>query len=270
MAAVLRIGLRKHQQLDIGRVAPERPERRDEIVDLIIRERQTELCIGRHQRATRRRGPVRCGHANLAHRLSRLRRKDRNRIWRREPGGFRHPVMNLCSEGKSACLDIGLLRGSKDRPHHRMDRLAQSAPPAAVQANPVLHTTFDADNATKSTVVSDVGRLTGPGRNRSRPGTHPDRQALTRNNAITDQAQLWFNLICQQALELLALSQCELALGPDPVTMTCRQTDDPGVMALKTFQQAIEPEFRERGCARDRQVTSHSVAIHRLDQRPPL
>jgi hypothetical protein len=119
-------------------------------------------------------------------------------------------------------------------------------------------------------VLSDVGRLACPRRNRSRPGTHPDPQALSRINALTDEAVLWFNFVCQQAFELLALSERELALGPDPVTMTCRQADDPRVMALKTFQQAIEPESRERGCARDRQVTSHSVAINRLEPKTAI
>ncbi len=48
--AMLGVRLREHHELDVGRVAAERAEARDEIVDLVGRERKPELRVGAHER----------------------------------------------------------------------------------------------------------------------------------------------------------------------------------------------------------------------------
>ncbi len=46
VAAVLGVGLREHHQLDVGRIAAERAERRLEVVDLVLGEREAERDVG--------------------------------------------------------------------------------------------------------------------------------------------------------------------------------------------------------------------------------
>jgi hypothetical protein len=46
MSAMLAVGLGEHHQLDIGRVALERPETLDQIVDLVARQGQAQGCVG--------------------------------------------------------------------------------------------------------------------------------------------------------------------------------------------------------------------------------
>jgi hypothetical protein len=47
---VLAVGLREHHQLDVGRVAAERDEGVEQVVDLVGRQRQAEVAIGRRER----------------------------------------------------------------------------------------------------------------------------------------------------------------------------------------------------------------------------
>jgi hypothetical protein len=49
--AVLRIGLREHHQLDVGRIAPARREQLDEVIDFVVRQRQPEPGVGFDQAA---------------------------------------------------------------------------------------------------------------------------------------------------------------------------------------------------------------------------
>jgi hypothetical protein len=51
--AVLAVGLREHHQLDVGGIAAERAVGRDQVVDLVGRQRQAERAIGRGQRGVR-------------------------------------------------------------------------------------------------------------------------------------------------------------------------------------------------------------------------
>ena len=50
MAAVLAVGLRKHHQLNVGRVALKLGESLDQVVDLVRRQRQAKLGVGAFQR----------------------------------------------------------------------------------------------------------------------------------------------------------------------------------------------------------------------------
>jgi hypothetical protein len=52
VAAVLRVRLRKHRQLDVRRVASDTREEFGEIVDLVGRQRQTERPVGFLERRT--------------------------------------------------------------------------------------------------------------------------------------------------------------------------------------------------------------------------
>ena len=49
VAAVLAVGLRKHHQLNVGRVAVELCERFDEVIDFIKGEREAKLGVGSNQ-----------------------------------------------------------------------------------------------------------------------------------------------------------------------------------------------------------------------------
>ncbi len=52
VAAMFGIGLRKHHQFDVGRIARHAPEILQQIVDLVVRQRQSHVQIGAFERST--------------------------------------------------------------------------------------------------------------------------------------------------------------------------------------------------------------------------
>ena len=132
--AVLRVRLREHRQLDVGRVAPEPSKDVDEIVDLVVGEREPQRGV----RALDRAAPA-CEHR---HPLERARRRmAEQRVGGLDPLEHRlgHPVVQ-----------------------ERRDPVAAGAAARHVMRNAALHSAHEAEPA----VASDVGGLRGPGRDR--------------------------------------------------------------------------------------------------------
>jgi hypothetical protein len=98
--AVLGVGLREHHQLDVGRVAFELRESVDEVVDLVVRQRETHLGVrARERRASFRAQPDR--HHRLAGQLDEQPRGIRGRI----DDALGHPVVQHARDR------VGLARG---------------------------------------------------------------------------------------------------------------------------------------------------------------
>ena len=132
VAAVLGIGLREHHQLDVGGVAREACEVIEEIVDLVIGEREAEFPVGCLQRGPPAREHIDAGQfarRNVTEQLLDLAQRHHR---------FGHAVVQqrqqLCARGGVE----GASRGIEHEPGHAA---------------------LDAAHAGKAAVMQDVGRL---------------------------------------------------------------------------------------------------------------
>ena len=152
VAAVLRIGLREHHQLDIGRVAAELRVGVEQVIDFVVRQCQPEFAIGAHQR---------CAALLQRHADQRARRhvtEQRVGVVQRAEHRLGHAVVQLRRQQRAFG---GVERG-----------LAQQA---ARQFDLVQHAALDAQHAGQPAVARDVGGLGRPRRNRAETGRHQQR-----------------------------------------------------------------------------------------------
>ena len=80
--------MRKHHQLDVGRVAPELGEGRQQIIDLLVRQGESPLGIGARQRGVP--VPAERDHSQRARRAS---MKQSLGVERIDPQRLGHPVV---------------------------------------------------------------------------------------------------------------------------------------------------------------------------------
>ena len=157
VAAVLGVRLREHRELDVGGIPPVAREVRDEIVDLIGRQRQAERGVGLLDGDAAPRKHVHLGQ--------RLRRAVMEQPGRRFKGGqhrLGHPVMQ--------------------QRNNRAD--------VAVADDIERRAALDAADGRQAALPRDVCGLGRPWRNRAQPGCHQHRPArrLRGRRAVGQQA----------------------------------------------------------------------------------
>ena len=158
VAAVLGIGLRKHGQLGIGRIAVERPVGGPKIGDLALAHRQAQALVGLVQLLQR-------------HALQPPRRdmpEQLLRLVQRGEDALGHAVVEQRRDARAAVSGIRSAGG-----------------------NVVRDAALDAPDARQSAVARDIGRFGGPGRDRAQPRHHEKqrrpRMPAPRGCAIAQQ-----------------------------------------------------------------------------------
>ncbi len=107
VAAMFAVGLREHHQLDVGRVALELAEGLDEVVHLVIGQRQAEVGVRSRQGVA-----ARCQHIHLRHRLGLTLVEQVPRGVALEGHALGHAVMQGHRGGLQLVGDKGLLPNS--------------------------------------------------------------------------------------------------------------------------------------------------------------
>ena len=142
--AVLRVGLREHRQLRVGRVAPERIEGRAQVVDLVLGQREPEPLVGLAQRAAR--DALERPRRDVAEKLL--------GVVERGQHGLGHAVVQRRGE-----------RVALGAPFY-LERVGQAA--------------LDPQHLGQAAIARDVGRLGRPGRNRSQARHRQEKVAARR------------------------------------------------------------------------------------------
>ncbi len=159
VAAMFAVGLGEHHQLDIGGVAAELAVGVEQIVDLVIRQRQSLLHIGTRER--RAAGVKRAGeHVHVLQRLGWQFGKKTLQLAALQRHGFGHAVVQQGGELKQ--FGLGQRFGGAQQP--------------ALRLKAVLHRAFHPVHL-GAAQASDVGGLGSPGRKGAQ--ARHDIQALT-------------------------------------------------------------------------------------------
>ena len=233
--AVLGVRLREHHQLDVGRVASGAHERLEQVVDLVGRQREAQLAIGRLERGA----PV-ATDRDVLHRLARQRREEGGRVRRVEQRRLGHPVV----KGRGERRELG-----------RLELLAadQARQQAAAGLDAEFDAALDAAHAGHPAVVRDVGGLAGPGRHGAQPRNDPDRLAARGRRVGRD---------LEQRREPRLLVDRERLVAPDRVDEARVESDRAHVDAAQLLEQASKAELGQRGLSSKHQVRGHgAVAV---------
>jgi hypothetical protein len=149
VAAVLGVGLREHHQLDVARVAPELREGGEEVVDLVLGEREAEVPVGCDEG-----GAAVCQQGHRVQRAGRLVLEEKGAGFEVAEHRLRHPVVELR-------LQQGQLRGTQRGEREGRGRDAD--------IHGVGDDALDAFDGVEAAGVGDVGGLGGPGGDGARP-----------------------------------------------------------------------------------------------------
>ena len=147
--AMLRICLGKHHQLDVVRVATEAGERFDEIIDLIVGQRQAEGAIRLYQRCT-----ALSEEGNRSQRPRRVLSEEDIGAFKVVEHHLRHPVVHFRGNGRPLVL-----------------RKARAG------VDGIYDCALDSLHFRETADMRDIGRLGGPRRNRSGPWSNHLHQA---------------------------------------------------------------------------------------------
>ena len=182
VAAVLRIRLREHHQLDVGRIALQARKVLPQVVDLVVRKCEPHLAIGACQR--------RNATSKNVDRLERPRRvvmkQLRRGVWRIEHG-LGHAVVNQRQQrgsfrpGEAAAAGFGHMPGDA---------------------------AFDALDRSQAAMARNVGRFRGPRRNRAEARHHEQQLPRFRNYARR-------RAVAQDAIEYRVLDAAQLPAETD-------------------------------------------------------
>ena len=157
VAAMFAIGLREHHQLHVGRVAPQLGEGRDQVVHLVIRQRQAKLHVSHFERCT-----MVTQHVHMRHGGGMQLSEQAAGMSAVKHGAFGHAVVQ----------QVGHLIQLRWRQRF-------GAQQTRGQRQPVLHQTLDPAHS-QAAVVGDVGGLGGPGRHRAKTRRDHDHRAIRR------------------------------------------------------------------------------------------
>ena len=152
---VFTIGLRKHHQLDIGRISLQLREGLHQVIDLVIGQRQTKLDVGLLQRCL----------ATLQHIHLRQRRGPQFRKKRADTGTVIHHTL-----GHAVMQQVGNLL----QLHLRQIGLTQQA---GLERDSILQHALHAAHSQR-TVVRDVGGFGSPGRDRAQARRNHNQGAV--------------------------------------------------------------------------------------------
>ena len=185
----------------------QRGEGFDEVVDLVVRQREAEVGVRLRERLA-----TAFPHGHMRHRLRRLLVEEAAGIVARKQHALGHPVVQQRGSG----LQFGVT-----------ERLAAGEQPAAQHQAPFGHA-LDAMHG-QAAVVRDVGRLRCPGRDRAQARRDDDERAVVR--AVVGRA------VAQQRPEPVDLAARETGVAPDPMDVTRLQRDDAFAHRLQPRQQ---------------------------------
>ena len=216
VAAVFGVGLGKHHQLDVGRVAPQRPEGLDQIVDLVVGECQSQLGVGAGQRR-----PATVKHVHRRQRRRLVVREQLGRVARVEQHGLDHAVMQARDHGL-----VGLGAGR------------------ALQRHAVGDTSLDARDLSQPAVVGDIRGLGGPGRDRADAGDDQKQMAAGGRILVGITAFGVLDSIVQQPIQHLASLVIELVMMIDEVDVVRVERLDFGNDSAKIGEQFGVTECR--------------------------
>ena len=207
VAAMLGIRLREHHQLDVRRIATLAPERLEQVVDLVGRQRETQLDVRLFQRLASAREHIDGRQALRGHVPEEL-----VRLREIVDDDLRHPVVQL------------RLQRSRPGGVHRLarqDRERESA--------------LDPEERVESAVARDLGGLRRPRRDGPEAREHevgrPRGQGRTRRRAVG-----------QQLVEAGALVGCERPLQLREMPIACVERADRGFDRPEDAQELLQTE----------------------------
>ncbi len=146
VTAMLRVGLRKHHQLDIRGIALKVLEIFQQIINFVLGQRQPPILIGLRQGRT-----ATAEHIHRAQGLGFSHMKQHSGIVQRRQHRFRHPIMQSCIQHRTLPMSERLSIGS---------------------LHAINHTALNAMNHVQSAVMRNIRRLGCPRRNRPRTRNH--------------------------------------------------------------------------------------------------
>jgi hypothetical protein len=150
------VGLREHHQFDVARVALQPAEGRHQVVDLVVRQRQTELAVGLDQRLA-----TRAQHVDVGQGLGLSGIEKVGSGFALEGDVFGHAVVQRGGHGPAFGLRQGLAR-PQQAGLHRQAVLGDTLHPVQGHA----------------AVACNVGGLAGPGADRAQPRHHEHEFAV--------------------------------------------------------------------------------------------
>jgi hypothetical protein len=216
VAAMLAVGLREHHQLDVGRVALQSLERVDQVVDLVLGQRQAEVDV-----RARQRGTAGAQHVDMRHRLARLLVEKMDGVFASQQHAFGHAVVQQ--------------RGGRENLFHGQGFRATQQ--SALERQPEFHDPLDPLDR-EPAVVSDVGGLAGPGRHRAHARRDDDQRTVGRAGIGV--------AVAQERLELVQVGLGQRRLAPGPVHVPRGDAGDARLDGLQPGQQRLGAEGGER------------------------
>ncbi len=155
VAAVFGVRLRKHHQLDVGRIAFELLEIFDQVIDLVSRQRQPHVAVGFLQRIAAALQDI--------HRGERLRLAVAEDFFRRAGNIRQHGFGHAVVQQRQHCRQFGLAQ-----------RLATWG------GKVIHHAALDALHIRQPAMLRDIGSLGGPRRDRADARHHQQALAFSR------------------------------------------------------------------------------------------
>ncbi len=222
VAAVLAVGLREHHQLDIGRVAAGLREGIEQVVDLVIRQRQAEFAVGGHQRSA-----AAGQHVDVGQRLRVQLVEQRRRLLRVADHDLGHAVMQQRS-------DFGGRRVVQ-----RL-RLAQQA---GLALHVIRNAALDPVDLRHAAVVRDVGRLAGPRRDRAEARDHDELLAVGRSFERL--------AIGEHGSQAFALGVAEFGWAVNEMAEAAGDARDRRLDGLQLGQESLDTKCRQGAGARE-------------------
>ena len=204
VTAMFAVGLREHHQLDVGRVALERVEGVDQVVDLVIRQGQAPVLVGCFQR-----GAATLQHVDLLHRGSRQVGEQVLGSVQRGQHALGHAVVQQRSHGLALCI-------------------AQAG-----AVHKVFGTALDtayAGSFRQAAVAGNVGGLGGPGR-------HGADARRDDDGGVGSTLLLIRFAVGQQLLQRGATGGIQFGIAFHPVGKACADALHAGRHRLDLVQQ---------------------------------
>ena len=159
--AVFGIGLRKHQQFDIGRVTAQRHERPRQVLNLILRERQSKAFIGSRQFDQCLIGIGGGGNGHRLHGFAGQFIKYARSLGRAGPNLLGHPIMQRANNLLNDLLAMVLAQSPCKQPNIETDAVFEAA--------------LNAQDAGQTAVSGDIRGFARPWRNGALARTDPQR-----------------------------------------------------------------------------------------------
>ena len=217
VAAVLGVGLREHHQFNVVRIAAQLGEAGDQVIDLVIGQRQTQLTVGLEQ----------CLAATTEH------------IHAGQLAGLRVHEQRL---GHRQLVEHHLGHAVVQLRRHRLKlRLIQG-----LTFQVISHTALDAHDRLQAAVVRDIGGLGRPGRDGAGARHHQDQLAI---GLVLGQRRA----VTQHAFEHLLLGGIQIAVEVHEMGELGVHLQLQAGGLVDALGQFLQAKIGKRGCATERE-----------------